>query len=135
LADTLDNPSNVFFPIPGNSKSIKSLFFFYLLVVKSIFSSRYFSSSSFIFQAYLSSKKFFLKNFGFNNNLSITLLKNYFQIFKKKFLLDTVLFIFKSKSLNIKKSFSFFFLTKRQKKKKKKLKLLEAGWKRSALLT
>jgi hypothetical protein len=49
LVDTIDNPSSVFFPIPGNSKSIKSLFMLYLLVTKSCFYSRYFASSSFIF--------------------------------------------------------------------------------------
>lgn len=48
LVDTTDNPSNVFFPLPGNSKSIKSLFMVYLLVVKSCLYSRYFSSSSFL---------------------------------------------------------------------------------------
>jgi hypothetical protein len=49
LVDTIDNPLNVFSPIPGNSKSIRSLFLLYLLVTKSCFYSRYFASSSFIF--------------------------------------------------------------------------------------
>jgi hypothetical protein len=129
LADSIDNPSNVFFPIPGNSKSIKSLFFFYLLTAKSVLSSRYFSSSSFIFKAYLSGKKFFLKNFGLNNNLAPIFLKNYFTIFRKKFLLETILFIFKNKSIKIKKSFRFLFLTikDRRKKRRRKLKLRQAG--------
>jgi hypothetical protein len=130
LADSLDNPSNVFFPIPGNSKSVKSLFFFYLLTSKSVLLSRYFSSSSFIFKAYVSGKNFFKKNFGYNGNLSLIFFKNYFQFFKKKFLLNTVLFIFKKKSSNIKKtikkSFNFFYVKlRRKKKKKKKLKLRE----------
>jgi hypothetical protein len=128
LADSIDNPSNVFFPIPGNSKSIKSLFFFYLLTAKSVLSSRYFSSSSFIFKAYLSSKNFFLRNFGLNNNLTSIFLKNYFTIFRKKFLLETVLFIFKKKSVKIKKLFRFFFLTIRdRRKKRRRLKLRQAS--------
>jgi ribosomal protein S2 len=136
LADSIDNPSNVFFPIPGNSKSIKSLFFFYLLTAKSVLSSRYFSSSSFILKAYLSGKKFFLKNFGLNNNLTSIFLKNYFTIFRKKFLLETVLFIFKKKSVKIKKLFRFFFLTlKDRRKRRRKLKLRQAGWQRTVLLS
>lgn len=136
LADSIDNPSNVFFPIPGNSKSIKSLFFFYLLTAKAVLSSRYFSSSSFIFKVYLSGKKFFLKNFGLNNNLTEIFLKNYFTIFRKKFLLETVLFIFKKKSVKIKKLFRFFFLTIRDKRKRRRrLKLRQAGWHRTVLLS
>ncbi len=123
ISDSLDNPSNVFFPLPGNSKSIRSLFFFYLLTTKSVFLSRYFSSSSFIFQAYSIGRSFFKKNFGFNNNLSASLLKNYFQVFKKKNLLYTVLFVFNMKRLSMKRSFSFFFLTREKKKKKKKFKI------------
>lgn len=136
LADSIDNPSNVLFPIPGNSKSIKSLFFFYLLVSKSVLSARYFSSSSFIFRAYSSCRRMFLNKFGFNGNMSLIFLKNYFKIFKKKFLLETVLFIFKFKFKKINKLFSFFFkkLDKKKKLKNRKLRLREAGWKRTCLL-
>jgi hypothetical protein len=93
-------------------------------------SARYFSSSSFIFKAYSSARNFFLKKFNFSDNLSSIFLKNYFKIFKKKFLLDTVLFIFKLKFVKIKKSFAFFYfkLGRGGKNlKKKKIKLREWG--------
>lgn len=138
LADSIDNPSNVFFPIPGNSKSIRSLFFFYLLVAKTVLSARYFSSSSFIFKAYSSSRRSFLKIFGFNGNLGDMLLKNYSKVFKKKFLLDTILFIFKNKYIKIKKSFSFLFLTAKIRRSRirriRRLRLRRGGWQRTLLL-
>jgi hypothetical protein len=90
--------------------------------------ARYFSSSSFIFQAYSLARNFFKKKIGVNNNLASIFLKNYFKIFKKKFLLDTVLFIFKRKSVKIKKSFAFFFLNlNKGGNKTKKIRLREAG--------
>lgn len=48
LIDSTENPLTVFYSIPANSKSIKSIFFFYLLISKSSFYSRYFLSSSFL---------------------------------------------------------------------------------------
>lgn len=59
LTDTIDNPINVFYAIPGNSKSIKSTLLFYLLFSKSAFYSRYLSSSSFFFSFFKKSKMLF----------------------------------------------------------------------------
>jgi ribosomal protein S2 len=79
IVDTIDNPSNVFYPIPGNSKSLKSLFFFYLIIAKTLFYSRYLISSRFIFNSVkFSSKKV-------NQNIYARLFfKDYFSFFKKK---------------------------------------------------
>lgn len=52
IIDSVDNPSNVFLPLPGNSKSINSLYFFYLLIAKLVLHSRYTASSSFLFSLY-----------------------------------------------------------------------------------
>lgn len=103
LIDSIDNPSNVFFPLPGNSKSLKSLFFFYMIIAKCLFYSRYISSSKFIFSSVNSSlKKFRLKNY-FN-----FFFKDYFSFFKKKFLLEDIVFLFKSGFFS-KKKFNFLF--------------------------
>lgn len=56
LIDSSDNPSNVYFPIPGNSKSVKSLFFLYYLLCKSVLKSRILRTSSFLFNFYQKSK-------------------------------------------------------------------------------
>jgi len=120
-----------FFQSPVIQKVLGLYFFFYLLVAKTVLCARYFSSSSFIFKAYSSSRRSFLKIFGFNGNLGDILLKNYSQVFKKKFLLDTILFIFKNKYLKIKKSFSFLFLTAKIKRSRirriRRLRLRRGG--------
>lgn len=106
IVDTIDNPSNVFYPIPGNSKSLKSLFFFYLIIAKTLFYSRYLASSRFIFN----SVNFCSKNF--NQNIYTNLFfKDYFSFFKKKFLLDSIVFTLKSGSVS-KKKFNFLFRPK-----------------------
>lgn len=104
IVDTIDNPSNVFYPIPGNSKSLKSLFFFYLIIAKTLFYSRYLVSSKFIFN----SVKLCLKKF--NQNICGLFFKDYFSFFRKRFLLDSVVFMLKS-SVS-KKKFNFLFRPK-----------------------
>ena len=105
LVDSIDNPSNVFFPIPGNSKSLKSLFFFYMVIAKSLFYSRYVVSSKFIFSSINRS----LKKFRLKNYLSL-FFQDYFSFFKKKFLLENIVFLLKSNFF--KKKFNFFFKRK-----------------------
>jgi hypothetical protein len=106
IVDSLDNPSNVFFPIPGNSKSLKSLFFFYMIIAKSLFHSRYSMSSKFIFN----SISFGLK--GFNTKIYHNLfVHDYFSFFKKKFLLENVVFLLKSGFFS-KKRLSFLLRAK-----------------------
>lgn len=105
IVDSIDNPSNVFFPVPGNSKSLRSLFFFYMVIAKSLFYSRYVVSSKFIFSSINRSlKKFRLK--GYLN----LFFQDYFSFFKKKFLLENIVFLLKSSFF--KKKFNFFFKPK-----------------------
>lgn len=101
LVDSLDNPSNVFLPIPGNSKSLKSLFFFYTIITKSLFYSRYVTSSKFLF----SSVNFSLKHLG-GRFLYNSFFENYFPFLKKRFLPESIVFFFKSNSF-LKKKFKF----------------------------
>jgi small subunit ribosomal protein S2 len=106
IVDSIDNPSNIFFPIPGNSKSLKSLFFFYIIIAKSLFYSRYIVSSKFIFN----SIAFGLK--GFNAKAYRNLfIHDYFSFFKKRFLLENTIFLFKSGFFS-KRKFKFLFKPK-----------------------
>ena len=105
IVDSIDNPSNVFFPVPGNSKSLRSLFFFYMVIAKSLFYSRYVVSSKFIFSSINRS----LKKFRLKNYLSL-FFQDYFSFFKKKFLLENIVFLLKSNFF--KKKFNFFFKRK-----------------------
>jgi len=106
IVDTIDNPSNVFYPIPGNSKSLKSLFFFYLIIAKTLFYSRYIISSRFIFNSVSFSSKKLSKKIYAN-----FFAKDYFSFFKKKFLLDNIVFVLKS-SFITRKKFNFLFRPK-----------------------
>ena len=106
LTDSIDNPSNVFFPIPGNSKSLRSLFFFYMIITKALFRSRYFASSKFIFN----SVNYSIKKFKVKNYFSL-FLQDYFHFFKKKFLLEDVVFLFRSGFFS-KRKFRFLFKPK-----------------------
>lgn len=107
IVDTIDNPLNVFFPIPGNAKSIKSLFLLYLLVTKGCFYSRYFCSSSF-FLSFTRKLKFF------NTFLkSRDYLKFYFNFLVKDKVLSFLQIIFYSiLNLNLKKISKFKFFNK-----------------------
>jgi hypothetical protein len=109
VVDTIDNPSNVFFPIPGNSKSLKSLFFFYMLITKSLFYSRYAMSSKFLFD----SVNFGLKGLKLNQFKNL-FFRGYFVSFRKKFLLEDIIFLFKSTFFSKRKKFSFLFKKKLQ---------------------
>jgi hypothetical protein len=105
IVDSIDNPSNVFFPIPGNSKSLKSLFFFYMVIAKSLFYSRYITSSKFIFNS-------INRLNGLNSKLYRNLfVRDYFAFFKKRFLLENIIFLFKSGFFS-KKKFNFLFRPK-----------------------
>lgn len=123
LVDSIDNPSNVFFPIPGNSKSLKSLFFFYMIITKSLFYSRYVVSSKFIFSSINRS----LKKFRLKNYLSL-FFQDYFSFFKKKFLLENIVFLLKSNFF--KKKFNFFF----KRKLKASSKIILFRWKMPLLI-
>ena len=123
LVDSIDNPSNVFFPVPGNSKSLKSLFFFYMIITKSLFYSRYVVSSKFIF----SSINRPLKKFRLKNYLSL-FFQDYFSFFKKKFLLENIVFLLKSGFFR--KKFNFFF----KRKLKVSSKIILFRWKMPLLI-
>lgn len=90
LLDTIDNPINVFYPIPGNSKSIKSTLFFYLMFSKSAFYSRYLSSSSFFFTFLKKSKSIFMSNTVYAaQRVSSVLSTNFLHFYKKGFLINS----------------------------------------------
>lgn len=59
ICDTNDDPSNMLLPIPGNSKSLKSIYFYYLIIAKSSFFSKSYLSSSFFFQLKKKANLFF----------------------------------------------------------------------------
>jgi ribosomal protein S2 len=75
IADSVDDPTNLFFPIPGNSKSMRSVFFFYLMTCKSVLYSRCLRSSSFIFSFY---KKVTKKVSNLKRNLKKNLIVSQF---------------------------------------------------------
>jgi len=78
IADSVDDPTNVFFPIPGNSKSTRALFLFYLMVCKSVLYSRCLSSSSFIFSFYKKATQKIVKS---KTNLKTLSLNKFFDLF------------------------------------------------------
>jgi|LNAP01.1.fsa_nt_gb ribosomal protein S2 len=78
IADSVDDPTNVFFPIPGNSRSVRALFLFYLMVCKSVLYSRCLSSSSFIFSFYKKASKKVLNS---KTNLKPLALNKFFDLF------------------------------------------------------
>ena len=123
IVDSIDNPSNVFFPVPGNSKSLRSLFFFYMVIAKSLFYSRYVVSSKFIFSSINRS----LKKFRLKNYLSL-FFQDYFSFFKKKFLLENIVFLLKSGFFR--KKFNFFF----KRKLKVSSKIILFRWKMPLLI-
>ena len=82
VSDSMDNPTNVFYPIPGNSKSVRSLYFLYLLILKTALYARYNASSSFIFSCSNKAKK------TFKNQLKYVFLQNYFSVLLKPRLLE-----------------------------------------------
>jgi len=92
ITDSVDNPTNVFFPIPGNSRSIRALFLFYLMVCKSVLYSRCLSSSSFIFSFYkkvgqrVSKSKTNLKALSFNKFFDLFFWRGYSKILSKSYL-------------------------------------------------
>lgn len=50
LVDSFENPNELFLPIPGNSKSIKPVYFFYLLLVVSVYRAKLISAGGFLFK-------------------------------------------------------------------------------------
>jgi|LNAP01.1.fsa_nt_gb ribosomal protein S2 len=101
IADSLDNPLNVFFPLPGNSKSLKSVYFFYMFIAKTLLSARYIASSSFLFSS-LKSKR----SSVYTKPLVNIFLKNYFNSATKSFLVENVTFLFRILDF-FRKGFSF----------------------------
>lgn len=49
IVDSFENPFDMFFPVPGNSKSLKTLIFFYFILLKTISRSRWIVAGSFLF--------------------------------------------------------------------------------------
>lgn len=64
LIDTSEDPTNAFYSIPANSKSIKSIIFFYLMIAKAAFYSKHISSSSFLFNSQKKIKWIFKSRFS-----------------------------------------------------------------------
>lgn len=91
IADSLDNPLNVFFPLPGNSKSLKSVYFFYMFIAKVLLNARYIASSSFLFNSLK-----FKKRSIYTKPLASIFLKNYFSYATKSFLFENITFLFRS---------------------------------------
>lgn len=81
FVDTIDNVSNVFFCIPGNSRSLKSLFFLYFITCRAALHSRNFQSSSFLYQFFLKSKNFFIKH-------SIQNIKEFKRVLARRFIIN-----------------------------------------------
>jgi ribosomal protein S2 len=59
LADTNENPLNHTFPIPGNSKSLNSVYFFYMLIYRLVKLTN------------LDNKEFFVKSISTSNKLNL----------------------------------------------------------------
>ena len=115
LSDSIDNPLNIFFPIPGNSKSIKSVLFFYMLSSKSVLYSRYISASSFLFSSFKKHKRLV-----FNKALSSLLVSTYFARLKKGYLFKRFIPLLNS-FLLFKKQFSFTLKKKIKFSRKRKI--------------
>jgi hypothetical protein len=73
LIDTSDNPLNVFYCIPGNSKSVKSTIFLYMIIAKAAFYSRFFASSSFLFTFNRKAESLFKSKFSKSFYLSYSI--------------------------------------------------------------
>lgn len=118
ISDSHVNPANVFFPIPGNSKSVRSTFFYYVLISKAALAGRYRSSSSFLLSVLRRSGNLILNSFNYNLNAPTYV---YFKLFFRKYLLEEMIFLLNSKVLakNIQNVFNFFISAKRLKKKEK----------------
>lgn len=89
IIDSKDNPYNVLYPIPGNTKSLKAIYFIYLLLFKNIFYSSNLKKKK--FKNVLKNKLLCLKLKYFNNSK----LKQKYQNIFKFFYLKTFLFIYK----------------------------------------
>jgi small subunit ribosomal protein S2 len=111
ICDSQDNPANIFFPIPGNSKSLRSLYFFFVLIAKTVMYSRYIVSSSFVFKAFSSSKNLLKSYKSYYKVLKNNFLINFFSISKRTFLVDSLLFLIKG-PLSLRKQFSFIYRKK-----------------------
>lgn len=107
LIDTIENPSNVFFPIPSNSRSVKSLFFYYILFTKIALHVRYNSASTFLFSFFKKSKNIFLKGLADRQNIVLKsdIFLNYLTLFSSKILFLHLLFNISPKSIQKLKSF------------------------------
>lgn len=123
VVDSIDNPLNVFLPLPGNSKSVKSIFFFYLFVCKLALHSRYLISSSFVFSLYNKSKKknkaikFYSKKFFLKRAVKQAFFKNYLEVFTKSFLFSKILILLRSSKVDFTKEFvkfSFYLIRKKK---------------------
>jgi ribosomal protein S2 len=96
ITDSHVNPANVFFPIPGNSKSVRSTFFYYILISKSVMAGRYHTSSSFLLSILKKSGRLVLNFFNYNLNIPT---RGYFKLFFRKYLLEEMTFLLNNKSL------------------------------------
>ncbi len=118
ITDSHVNPANVFCPVPGNSKSVRSTFFYYVLVGKAVMSGRYHSSSSFLLSVFKKSGHLLLNFFNYN---TIIPTHNYFKLFFRKYLIEEIIFLLNSRVLskNIRNVFSFFISPRRLRRMEK----------------
>ena len=70
LTDTVDNIKNVYFCIPSNSRSLRSLFYLYFIVCKTIFYGRNIQTSNFVFSYFSKIKKMRLTYLSTQNFLN-----------------------------------------------------------------
>jgi ribosomal protein S2 len=98
LTDSSDNPLNTTFSIPAASKSVRSLFYFYMLIARIVSRSRHIISASFVSLAFSKVKHrhfaSFIKRYGwFRSILCKTYLSRFEQFFSLKskvFLIDNL---------------------------------------------
>ena len=107
FVDTLDNVKNIFFCIPGNSRSLRSLFYLYFITCKAAFYSRSIQTSSFISAYFLKANKiksaYMAKRIWYNNSTVLAkFVFNFAQLYSVKKLLS--LFTFKNKPKSSRKN-------------------------------
>jgi hypothetical protein len=101
LVDSSDNPLNVVFPIPAASKSVRSLFYFYMLVAKAVAHSRYILSFSFVFSSFSSAKcRYFARVIKKHKWFVPLLCRNYLNRFEQFSLLKDTVFLANSQQIS-----------------------------------
>lgn len=121
VCDTNENPNNLMFVIPGNSKSLSSLVLVYLLIIRSFFYSKVYKSSKFLMQVLeniYKKKNKLLKRID-HSIIKSNLRKKYYKFFCKEYFINASInkylhsFFFKLLNNNQSKSLYIFNLLKR----------------------